>query len=210
MSKPVISDAESAYERWELPNVDDQRGSGQIHNRLLTAGQIEKIQKQAQEEGFHQGLAEGLAAGKKQIDEQVRALQQIIRQLAQPLAQQDEEVVQQLVDMATLIAAQVIRRELRADPGQVVAAVRECMKSLPVGSTHVRLFLHPEDAAIVRNAFSIDDTVTTWKIIEEPVMSRGGCRVETQHSKIDATVEQQLNRVIANLLGSEREADNGS
>ena len=50
MSKFISSDEESAYERWELPNVDNERYSG-----MLTAGQIEKIQKAAYEEGFLKG-----------------------------------------------------------------------------------------------------------------------------------------------------------
>ncbi|MBI3562459.1 MAG: flagellar assembly protein FliH [Gammaproteobacteria bacterium] len=207
MSKIINQETQSAYERWELPAVDDTAGSGATHQRLLTAGQIEKLQKLAYEEGFNQGTRDGLAAGKHLLDAQVTQLQNIIQSLQEPLLQADEHLVQQLVDMSILIAAQVIRRELRADPGQVVAAVRECMRSLPAGASQIRLYLHPEDALIVRNAFSIDDNVKTWTIIEEPVLSRGGCRVETQYSKIDASIEQQLNRVIANLLGDEREKD---
>ena len=46
-----------------------------------------------------------------------------------------------------------------------------------------------------------------WQIAEDPVMTRGGCRIEAENSKIDASVEQQLNRVIANLMGGERERD---
>lgn len=207
MSKNIIEPGQTAYERWELPVVDDAKESGAHHKSKLTAGQIEKIQKQAYEEGFSQGRNDGLQAGQQEIDAQVKALQKIIDFMIEPLKSVDEAVVQQLVDMTTRIAAQVIRRELRTDPGQVVAAVRECMKSLPSGSTEIKLYLHPEDASIIRNAFSIDDHVKAWKIIEEPVMSRGGCRVETQFSKIDATIEHQLNRVIANLLGDEREKD---
>lgn len=207
MSKPIIETGQTAYERWELPAVDDGQGGQAQHNRKLTAGQIEKLQKLAYEEGFSLGKEEGIKAGQHLIEEQVKSLLKIIDYLHEPLKTVDDVVVQQLVDMTTLIAAQVIRRELRTDPGQVVAAVRECMKSLPTGSNEVQLYLHPDDASIIRNAFSIDDHVKAWKIIEEPVMSRGGCRIQTQYSKIDATIEHQLNRVIANLLGSEREKD---
>lgn len=207
MSKVISNDDTSAYERWELPVVDDGADSTVTHNRLLTAGQIEKIQKQAHEEGFQQGRLDGFSVGKVDIEKQINALKQIVQLFQAPLAKLDEQVVKQLVDMAILIAAQVIRRELRIDPGQVVAVVRECVKALPVSATQVKLFLHPEDAGFVRSAFSIDDHIQTWKVIDDPVMTRGGCRVETQYSKIDATVENQLNRVIANLLGGERGND---
>jgi len=210
MSKLISNEDKSAYERWELPNVDDGSDTAVMPHRLLTAGQLEKIQKQAHEEGYQQGRRDGFATGKVEAEKQINALKQILELFQAPLVQLDDQVVKQLVDMAILIAAQVIRRELRIDPGQVVAVVRACVKALPVSATQVKLFLHPEDAGFVRSAFSIDDHIQTWKIIDDPVMTRGGCRVETQYSKIDATVENQLNRVIANLLGGEREDDSVS
>ena len=70
------------------------------------------------------------------------------------------------------------------------------------------VYLHPDDAMLVRGAFSIEENIEqSWKINEDPVLTRGGCRIEAENSKIDMTVEQQLNRVIANLLGGEREKD---
>ena len=72
----------------------------------------------------------------------------------------------------------------------------------------VSIYVHPDDATLIRGAFSIDAHMDhNWQIVEDPVMTRGGCRIEAENSKIDASVEQQLNRVIANLMGGERERD---
>ncbi|MBI1423001.1 MAG: flagellar assembly protein FliH [Gammaproteobacteria bacterium] len=208
MSKVVYPDQSTDYERWELPEVDDPAASH--YSRLLTAGQIENIQKQAYEEGFKQGRDEGYAAGQTLVNQHATRLKSMLDLLSAPLAELDEQVMQQLLDLVTTIARQVIRRELRADPGQVIGVVRECIKALPIAARKVIIYLHPEDAELVRNAFSIDEgTDQAWKIVEDPVLTRGGCRIEAEHSKIDASVEQQLNRVIANLLGGERERDNG-
>ncbi|RMG30702.1 MAG: flagellar assembly protein FliH, partial [Gammaproteobacteria bacterium] len=46
-----------------------------------------------------------------------------------------------------------------------------------------------------------------WKLVEDPTLSRGGCRVETESSRIDATVEQRLHAVLARFLGGERQGD---
>lgn len=208
MSKVVSPDQTNDYQRWELPDVDDP--SATHYSRLLTAGQIEKIQKQAYDEGFNQGRQEGYSAGQTLVNQHASRLKTILDLLSAPLAELDEVVIQQMLDLVTTIARQVIRRELRADPGQVIGVVRECIKALPIATRKVFIYLHPEDADLVRNAFSIDENMEEgWKIIEDPVLTRGGCRVEAEHSKIDASVEQQLNRVIANLLGGEREHDNG-
>lgn len=204
MSNLLSSDDETEVKAWEIPEV----GSQTDYHGPLTAGQIEQLQKQAYEEGFEQGRKDGLIAGEQEAQKQLQYLASILELFNAPLNELDETVVQQLVDLTTIIAGQVIRRELRADPGQIIAVVRECIKSLPITSRKVNIYLHPDDALLVRGAFSIDENVDqSWQIIDDPVLTRGGCRIEAENSKIDATVEQQLNRVIANLLGGEREQD---
>lgn len=204
MSSSFSSD-DSQIEAWVLPDVETAEGPGR---GLLTAGQLEEIQKQAYAEGFVQGKKEGYKAGEKRVQQHAEYLYSVIEMLQQPLADLDEAVIKQLVDLATIISRQVIRRELRTDPGQIIGVVRECIKALPVVSRKVSIYLHPDDAMLVRGAFSIDENIEqTWSIVEDPVLTRGGCRVEAENSTIDATVEQQMNRVIANLLGGERERD---
>jgi flagellar assembly protein FliH len=46
-----------------------------------------------------------------------------------------------------------------------------------------------------------------WRIVEDPLITRGGCKVDTEVSHIDATVENRLAAVIATLFGGEREHD---
>ena len=201
-------DKEGGVERWELPDVnphDNDTG----YSRLLTAAQIEKIQKQAYDEGFKQGHQAGYKSGEAELKKDLQKLDSIMSLLEKPLQDLDQEIIQQLLELTTIIAGQVIRRELRADPGQVIAVVRACLKDLPIAARKISIYVHPDDATLIRGAFSIDAHMDqNWQVVEDPVLTRGGCRSEAENSKIDATVEQQLNRVIANLMGGERERDN--
>ncbi len=209
MSKLLTPDNDkSEVQRWELPDVNPHDNSSG-YSRLLTAAQIEKIQKQAYDEGFKQGHKDGYRAGEVTLRTDLQKLRSIMSVLEKPLEDLDQELVQQLLELTTIIAGQVIRRELRADPGQVIAVVRACLKDLPLAVRKVAIHVHPDDATLIRGAFSIDAHMDqNWQIVEDPVMTRGGCRIEAENSKIDASVEQQLNRVIANLMGGERERDN--
>jgi flagellar assembly protein FliH len=47
-------------------------------------------------------------------------------------------------------------------------------------------------------------------MVEDPLITRGGCKVDTEVSYIDATVENRLAAVIATLFGGEREQDKNS
>jgi len=105
------------------------------------------------------------------------------------------------------VATQIIRREIKTDPGQVVGAVREAVSALPVSSRKITLHLHPEDASLVRSALALDEMSPAWEIVEEPLITRGGCKVDTETSRIDATIENRLAQIIANVLGDQREQD---
>ncbi len=106
-----------------------------------------------------------------------------------------------------LVARQLVRRELHTDPAQVIGVVREALAALPVAARNVRLAVNPEDAAMIRDALSLHDDNQTVRIVEDPVQTRGGCRVLTDNSLIDATVESRLNAVITNVLGGQRDCD---
>lgn len=207
----VNDDAKVEYETWQLPDVDDLNPDN-AYGKLLTAGQIEKIQQQAYDEGYEQGFNKGESAGydagSNKVEEQAALLKSLLEFQSEPLNEVNEHVISQLVDLSTTVAKQVIRRELRIDSGQVVAVIRECIKSLPVSARSVILFLHPDDATIVREAFSLEhNDEVKWRIEEDPLITRGGCKISAEHSTIDSSVEQQLNRIISKMLGGEREED---
>ena len=198
-TKIISADTLSAYERWELPLVEGVLGNPGV----MTAKQVEVIQKQAYDEGFAQGRGDGL----KQMQQQALRFEQLIAALQTPFADLDQQVEQELVKLAVVVARQLVRREIKTDPGAVVAVVREAMGQLPVSSQQINLHLHPEDAALVRTALSLNDEDRRWRIVEDPVLARGDCRILTETSRIDATVEARLTAIIATMLGGERRDD---
>ena len=206
MSKIIPKEDLEGIENWSLPEVH-MAGAREPVARPLTARQIEELQQQAREEGFQQGRREGLEAGKKEIRARVHDLDALMQTLAKPLEQLDGQVEEELVQLALAVARQLVRRELKTDPGQVLAVVREAMAALPLTARNVRLHLHPEDATLVRETLSVSDNERSWKIVDDPVLTRGGCKVSSDTSQIDASVERRLHNVIANVLGGQRETD---
>lgn len=209
----------TAFERWELPSMEDQGGGAPPRRQrapgMVTACQVEELQSQAYEEGFaegkkrgfEKGYADGLAAGHAEVRVRAETLQAALHGLARPMEALDEEVEASLVALSVAIARQFVRRELKMDPGQVVAVVREAISALPVSARAVRLYLNPQDVPVVREAFSLEGDNPPWEVLEDPVLTRGGCRVDSESSRIDASVESHLASVIAHVLGGEREND---
>ena len=195
--------------RWNLPTVSGK--SVQARRSGPTVGELEAIEQKTYQEAYGAGRAEGLAAARaenelqiEQLKAQVARLGAIFDQLAKPLESMDAQVEQQLVNLALAIAKQLVRRELKADPAQVIAVVRETVGLLPAAARDVRVHLHPEDAAVVREKLATPSTDRAWSIVEDPVMTRGGCRVTTDTAQIDARLETRIGGVISAILGDER------
>lgn len=194
-----MSDPAASAERWQVPAIDGSDGAG-----YMTAGRLEALQKEAYDEAFQRGRADGLAAGEAAAKERVQRLDELLCALARPFDELDEQVEKQLVDLAMTVVQQLFRREIRQDPGHVIGVVREAIGLLPIASRNVRLHLHPGDAALVRESLAPADGEPAWTIVEDPLMSTGGCVVTTDNSRIDAGAETRLNALIQSIAGDRR------
>jgi len=213
----LITESVTEVESWELPVI-----GGRVKHKPPSAEELEQIRQQAYKDGFAEGksagLSTGLSDGKKEIAQQVGYLQQLLHNMESPLEEFDEQLSHEVADLSIAIARQIIRRELRQDPGQVVAIAREALAQLPSGANKITITLHPEDATLLQEYLPASDELA-YRIIESGALQRGGCLVEASNSRVDATVEKQISRVVAALFGEERssgydelssEADSGT
>ena len=204
-------------EKWQVPNMtaDPNRV---IRNRevvpdskpearpgIPTADEIERWRKEAQDEGYQEGLK---LAAQQAVPTQQR-LQRLIDFFEHPLKSLNEEVEQQLSQVVVTLAQQLVRRELKNEPGEIIGLIRESVELLPGNARGIRIFLHPEDASLVRNALSIDadNEEQSWKLIEDPMITQGGCKIKSESSSINATLENRLAALAASVLGGKREED---
>lgn len=196
--------------RYELPSISGGMAV-QARRPGKTVQELEDVERRAYEEAYAKGRAEGLASAEREMRPQLQQLQTrierldaIIGTLARPLQELDSEVEDQLVQLALTVARHLVRRELRIDPSQVIAVIRETVALLPASTRDVRVHLHPEDAAVVREKLAVPTGERVWTIVEDPVMGRGGCRVTTDTAQIDARLETRIGTVVSALLGEER------
>ena len=185
--------------RWHVPAIDGSDGKGYI-----TAGRLEELQQAAYDEAFQKGQEEGVAAGQFAVAQRAARYDELLRALSKPFDRMDDTVEQQLVELCIAIVKQLFRREIRLEPEHVIGVAREAIQLLPVASNNVEVHLHPEDAALVRETLPPAEGEPAWTIVEDPLISQGGCRVTTDCSQIDATAETRLQAVLAAALGDER------
>lgn len=182
---------------------------------LPTAAELERLHKRAWDEGYDRGRDEGFRFGRQEaieaargeITERLALLDDLVTSLDQPFRRLDDQVEREVVTLVIAIVRQLVRREIRADPGQIVGVVREALGILPVASRNIRVLLNPDDAVLVRDVYATNEGELNWKIVEDPVVARGGCRVVTETSQVDATLESRLGALIAPLLAASRSID---
>lgn len=214
----VTAEELANYQRWQAPHMVSVDDVEHDPNQFLTVEAIESMQKEAQEEGYKVGFEEGKTAGyqagiqtgQTEIKQHVTNLNQVLTKLNTPLLDLDQLIENDLITLVTTVARQVIRRELKTDPEHVIGAVRSAMAVLPINDRKLKIYLHPHDIELVKKGLAVDDDGVTWQWIEDPLLSRGGCRLETADTRIDASVEARLESVINKLLGGERTDDQAS
>ncbi len=194
MSSVIPKERLSAYQRWELGSFDPAPREA-LAVKLPTAEELEHLHQSAREEGYAAGYAEGLA----QAREHAERLKALGEAWALALARFDEEVAEALTRLALDIASHVLRTALAVRPQLVTAAVKEAMAAVPHSAGHPRLLMHPDDAALVRSLLAHELEHGGWKLVEDPAVERGGCRVESAATSVDATLAGRWERVVAAL-----------
>lgn len=205
----AMSEAEqAAISRWDLPAVEGplahRKGGG------VNVVHLEAVERDAWEQGLAAGHAEGVRRGEAELAKRINemnarcvALEAIIGTLAKPLEQLDNQMEQELTRLTLMIAKHLVRRELRIDPSQVIGIIRHTVGLLPLASRDVRVHLHPEDAAIVREKLAQPAGEREWILVEDPLLARGGCRLTTSVSSIDARLESRVADALNTLLGDD-------
>lgn len=200
----------TAWERWEMNSLDEKvpEKPGAVVEPtvdLPTVDEVEGIRQVAQEEGYSAGYAAGRAAAQ----EEAMRIGSAAASLDRALSGFDQKVGEELVALAMEIARQVLRREITARPEIILDVVREALLQLP--HQHAAIYLHPDDAALVRASLGEAFSHAGHRIHEDPALKRGDCLVETGGSLVDASVATRWRRVVENLgLNSAWEESEGS
>jgi len=199
----------SAYQRWEVAAFDEAEQAAKIAESapavvaqeeqppvvFPTAAEIEQMHTEAHQQGYEAGYEEGITKARdaaSQIDALMSNLQQALLEL-------DQHVADQLLSTSVEIAKQVIRQSLKLKPELLLPVVREAVATLHPHQGHPLLMVHPDDAALIRTHLGEQLSHNNWRIVEDPSISAGGCRVELGASEVDATLETRWRRVLESI-----------
>jgi len=210
-SNPPNAPEQQKAQRWQYPDVGHSSESKKGGIGILTAEKLEAIQKQAYQQAYNEGYAEGFNKGHQEGKQTLSAMHQQLNEaislVQQPLRDLDQAVLNQIFELVVSIARQLVKREIKTDPGEIVAVIRDAIKLLPVSSNKINIALHPEDNALLKELFKSSQEAEQWRLIDDISLQRGDCKVTTNISSIDASLENRLMSVVNKIWGGEREGD---
>ena len=205
---------------WSLPSFDPELPIPEPEPELLeeseevpldevqplTLEEVEGIRQEAYNEGFAVGEREGFHSTQLKVRQEAEValaarlatLEELMGHLMLPIADQDAQIEKSLVELVGHVAREVIQRELKMDSGQIETVLREALKLLPMGAGNVRIFVNPQDFVQIKGLRERHEE--TWRILEDPALLAGGCRVETEHSRIDASIETRITQALAMMF----------
>lgn len=214
MHSAIPKGEQTAYQRWELASfgeqpvepVEPEPEIPPVDVEALLAEAREQIaaaREQARREGLAEGLAQGYQAGMEQGRQQAAQENTILRQLTTAFGAEmtatKELVAQELLDLALDLSKAMLKSALAIQPARVLPVVADAIAALPSLQQPAVLFLHPEDAMLVRERMQAELPDGVWRIVEEAGLERGGCRIETPTNQVDAGASNRWHRISAAL-----------
>ncbi len=216
MSKVIPKEQLTAYQRWELAAFEESDAWSTPHAMrpsaveaesaavipdpepeervvLPTAEDLERLHQEAWQEGYQLGLEEGRKAGfdtgKADSERYIREIQSLASALEGELVRQDQEVAREVLELALVMARQILRSALEIKPELILDAISEALKSLPSLNGHHKIITHPDSAQIVRDWLAHEHGHLSWKVSEDAHLEPGGFRFESTYNELDGSIQ---------------------
>ena len=152
------------------------------------------------EEAYRQGVAAGHQEAADHAQAERAALKSLSVAFHEMMQEFEQGLAGDVLSMSLELTKLIVREAIRVKPDLVLSVVREAVSSLNGLDGNTVIYLHAADAALLREVAREDPLAKLpWKIADDVRMERGGCRIETASSEVDATLETRWRSVIAAL-----------
>lgn len=155
--------------------------------------------EQARREAFEQGFIDGRKEAEQQILPALGNIAGTVAELARLREKIRDETLQDLVRLATHIAARVIHREVVIDPDALAGLVKAAF--LKVQSREIsRVRVHPSLEPLVRTCLEQCGAPKNLALAVDAGLNPGDVFFETPQGTLDASVDTQLREIERGLI----------
>lgn len=173
----------------------------------------------ARQAGYQDGYRDGLVAlesFKQAFATQMSAqLGALVTAFDAEFAQLESSIADAVAASAAALARQVVRSELTTRPELVASVAAQAIEAVLLSAKHIRVHVHPADLPLVQQGAADALAARGARLLPDASLSRGGCRVESDLGRIDASIETRWAQAAATLgqslaLGTDPKAASGA
>lgn len=202
----------SSFASWEPGDISDAPGAEPLRRAREPEAAVDPVAALAEQmratrqAGYQDGYRDGLVAleGFKQsfAAQTTAQVATLVASLGEQLEALQQEMAATLARAATQMARQVVRSELATRPECVGVVAEQAIEALLLSARHIVMRVHPDDQVLVEAGAGDALAARGVRLVADPAIQRGGCRVDSDIGIVDATIGERWRRA-ATLLGSD-------
>jgi flagellar assembly protein FliH len=196
--RTIPKDQVGAATSWEFQSLSGAGPRVGGSGNLLTERERRAFER-GREEGRREGHVAGVADGRRMQGSRNLQLQGLIEGLRARFAELEADGAARVLDLAVDIARQVLGREVSVARDAVLAPLREALAAIIDQQSQPRVYLHPDDLQLLADDLGTEGLFRHCHFLADASVGRGGCRVETAQSEVDARLATRWRRVLDSL-----------
>lgn len=205
----------NAVAQWNFGDVDTDNlqleAAARVEAEARQAARDEErdqlVRQEAYADGFAQGQANAVLRAEQQhqeyVDNQGREASmrfgQMLELAREQMAQTQEVMAQGVLELACVLARQVLRHELSVNPNALQPVIREGLQMLADDSKSAVVRLNPLDLEVLQDTVQAEFAGLELTLTADAGIAPGGCLITAGGAVIDANMETRWRRAIGKL-----------
>lgn len=198
---------------WHFSAVDgsDDLPKAAPADGTASEGVTSEVLQEARQQAYAEGFARGHDAGGQEVRDALEAtvrktaeetavrMAQLLHNTRDHLKKSEDQISRHILELACDLARQVVRQELRSDPGHLRPVITEALGQLVDDGQPATVRLNPADLAMMKGALQENMGNHPAEFVADAAISPGGCLIESATMTVDATIEKRWSRAVGNL-----------
>ena len=163
--------------------------------------------QEAYAQGFVEGRAQAQLEAQQRIDDFLREqgqtsadhLASVVNTAQSQLDAAAQDMAEGVLVLACEMSRQVLLRELSIDPQSLLPVIRQALGEFIEGERTIQIKLHPEDLALLQAPLRQELGPGSLSLEADPLLSRGGCVLESAGRVVNGQIEKRWARVVGQL-----------
>jgi len=157
----------------------------------------------ARQAGYQEGYRDGLVAlenfKRGVLQQNAAQFGAMLQQFGEQLDALEFDMARSLARVAASIAQQVVRDELAAKPERIARVTQEAVEAVLLSARHIVVQVNPQDLALVEQGAADAIAARGARLVGDPGIERGGCRVLSDVGTIDARIGARWQHASASI-----------